>query len=58
MALPIKPTPQLNKDASERFLTMVEEGLKVPTDRRANKDKLRQARDFIHNHAILGPKKD
>lgn len=55
MALPIKPTPRLSEEASERFLARVEADLKKPTSRK-DVSKLAEARKIALKHAVLGPK--
>ena len=57
MALPIEPTPRLNKKASERFLARVEADLKIPTYMKET-PRLEEARKLAFTHVVLGPKKD
>lgn len=52
MALPIKPTPKLNKKESDRFLARVESDLKIPTYSKAT-PKLAEARRIALNHAVF-----
>ena len=46
MALPIAPTPMLNRKESKRFMRLIEEGLKVPAYP-VPTPKLEQAREMI-----------
>ena len=46
MALPIAPTPMLNRKESKRFLRLIEEGLKVPAYPTPT-PKLEQARKMV-----------
>lgn len=56
MARPIEATPKLGRKATKAFLAKVEADLKVPAYPRPT-PKLEEARRFVLNHAVLGPKK-
>ena len=56
MAIPIKPTPKLNKEESEKFLAKVDEGLKKPSGK-ISTPKLHAAEKRIsQRYALKGAK--
>ncbi len=52
MALPIRPTPKLNKEETQKFCAMVEEQSTVVSLPKSNREHLERVREMAIDYAL------